>query len=269
MKIHPIIAALALLCASCRHSVLTEQRILWDVHCDLQVVSMPQELALPLMNNLRDSNRSEGAFKDIQKLLADKRATLVGWPAMTTRSGQRAVMEQIVEVRYATEYSHGVVTPPSGQPPNPNATPEQKPDVPGLEPIPTSFETRNTGVTFEFEPVVAGDGDLIEMNMVPQDVRQLGWTTATIEKDPPGVKLTVNQPLFVTNKLTTSMTFRNGERKLIGLFKLTEPAETLELFILRVDASKRRVTVDRPIAPPAPPRTSPALAPVPPASPGQ
>src|SRR6266852_7370842 len=35
---------------------------------------------------------------------------------------------------------------------------------------PTKFDTRNTGVTLEVEPVVGADGAIIDLNLVPQVV---------------------------------------------------------------------------------------------------
>ncbi len=273
MKIHPILPALGLLvsCMSCERGLLTEQRSVWEVHLDLQVVSVPEELAMPLVDNLRDARRSEGAYKDVQKLLVEKRAILVGWPSVTTKSGQRAVVEQIEEIRYATEYQAAATAiAPSALLVDQAAKPESsKPDAVTFEPFPASFETRNSGVSFEVEPVVAADGEMIELSMVPQDVRLLGWSTATIEKNPPGMKLSVNQPRFQTNKLNTSMTFRNGERRLIGLFKVAEPAGHVEMFILRVDAVKRRIAIEQMPPPPSAPAKAPpapsGLAPAPPA----
>ncbi len=264
MKPAPLIAALlfAIAGASCDRSPLFEQDETWNVDCELQVVSMPEELALPLVSDLRNPRRSEGAFKDVQKLIAEKRAILIGWPILTTKSGQRAVVEQVDEFRYATEYDPPgkTVTTESPTPQDtpadavdPAATTEAKPAEP--PPVkttttgisnggPTAFETRNVGVTFEVEPVISADGEMIEMNFVPQHVRFLKWEAASLETTP-GEKVTVQQPRFVTNKVTTSITFRNGERKLIGLFKAIEPAGHVELFILRVDALKRKVAVER------------------------
>ena len=41
---------------------------------------------------------------------------------------------------------------------------------------PSSFETRNTGVTLEVEPVVGPDGDTIDLNLVPKVVEFEGFS---------------------------------------------------------------------------------------------
>jgi hypothetical protein len=259
MKILPgtILMILATLGISCNRDGWSEEGETWNVDCDLQVVSLPQELALPFVSDLRNPRRSEGAFKDIQKLIAEKRAILVGWPFLTTKSGQRAVVEQIDEFRYANEYDIPGSTTTTETPAAPTGADLLVDGKPDAEPAksksttigrseggPTAFETRNVGVTFEVEPVIAPDGESIDVNFVPQHVHFLKWERASVQIEP-GSKVTVDQPRFVTNKLTTSMTFRNGERKLVGLFKAIEPVGNMELFILRVDAQKQRVKANR------------------------
>src|SRR5207237_2853822 len=47
--------------------------------------------------------------------------------------------------------------------------------VPITPTTPTAFETRNTGVTLEVEPVVGPDGITIDLNLVPQVVEFEGF----------------------------------------------------------------------------------------------
>ena len=102
----------------------------------------------------------------IQKMIAAGEATLVGWPEVVTKSGQRAVTEDIQEVRYPTEFDG----PQPAKIPG-SETQAQKPAPPqsarGGAPVPTAFETRNIGATLEVEPVVGPDGKTIDVNIVP------------------------------------------------------------------------------------------------------
>src|SRR5262249_5659422 len=66
-------------------------------------------------------------------------ASLLSAPKVTTKSGQRAVIEIIREKRYATEWKKGT--------------------KPGTS-KPTAFETRTCGVTLEAEPTVQEDGTI-------------------------------------------------------------------------------------------------------------
>ncbi|PYK67041.1 MAG: type II and III secretion system protein, partial [Verrucomicrobia bacterium] len=107
----------------------------------------------------------------IRALNQKKGIDLLSAPRVTTKSGQRAVIEIVREFRYATQY----------QPP-------QVPSITGggggtgtvsisvvTPTTPTAFETRNTGVTLEVEPVVGPDGVTIDLNLVPQVVEFEGF----------------------------------------------------------------------------------------------
>jgi general secretion pathway protein D len=96
---------------------------------------------------------------------------------------------------------------------------------------PTKFDTRNTGVTLEVEPVVGADGTIIDLNLVPQVVEFEGFinygspinavgvnTAAGISVSSP-VLLTenvINQPIFSTRKVTTSVQVADGQTVVLG-----------------------------------------------------
>ncbi|PYL80219.1 MAG: type II and III secretion system protein, partial [Verrucomicrobia bacterium] len=107
----------------------------------------------------------------IRALNQKKGIDLLSAPRVTTKSGQRAVIEIVREFRYATQF-----------------TPPQVPNITGggggtgtvsisvvTPTTPTAFETRNTGVTLEVEPVVGPDGVTIDLNLVPQVVEFEGF----------------------------------------------------------------------------------------------
>src|SRR5207253_10031181 len=96
---------------------------------------------------------------------------------------------------------------------------------------PQTFETRNTGVTLEVEPVVGGDATTIDLNLIPQVVEFEGFinygspinaigvnTVAGISISQP-VELTpnvINQPVFSTRKVTTSVSVYDGQTVVLG-----------------------------------------------------
>src|SRR5438105_12996646 len=94
---------------------------------------------------------------------------------------------------------------------------------------PTAFETRNTGVTLEVEPVVGPDGTTIDLNLVPQVVEFEGFinygspifaSSSSFLSPITGGLLTsapslitpnvINQPIFSTRKVTTSVSVYDG-----------------------------------------------------------
>jgi general secretion pathway protein D len=173
----------------------------------------------------------------IRALNQKKGIDLLASPSVTTKSGQRAVIEIIREFRYPTEF----------QPPQIPQTVNSSGagSIPITPTTPTAFETRNTGVTLEVEPVVGPDGQTIDLNLVPQTVDFDGFinygspilTPATqgftqqilnaagalvgqiIFPASPGSVLTanvINQPIFDTRKVTTSVSVWDGQTVMIG-----------------------------------------------------
>jgi hypothetical protein len=201
----------------------------WNIRVDVMMVSLPLDRALQLLPDLQteDDRKVEGAFTQILDLIAKRQATLFGWPSLVTLDGQRAVMETIVEKRYPTEFS------PPITPSNPGASFVDQ----GLNSaLPASFETRNTGTTLEVEATVLDDGKRIHVDLVPQRVALIGWKTYKVGKKEVGL-VDIDQPEFATEKVTTSMSLRNGARILIATHRLESPADQMEFFILHVKAT--------------------------------
>src|SRR5207342_62803 len=123
-----------------------------------------------------------GVFTDpqfqvvIRALNQMKGVDLLSAPRVTTKSGQRAVIEIVREFRYPTQFD------PPKIPDSTGATGVQgivggstSNAFPVTPTTPTNFETRNTGVTLEVEPVVGPDGVTIDLNLVPQVVEFEGF----------------------------------------------------------------------------------------------
>jgi general secretion pathway protein D len=174
-----------------------------------------------------------GVFTDpqfqvvIRALNQKKGVDLLSAPKVTTKSGQRAVIEVVREFRYPTTFS-------APQVPSIGSTTTI---VSGVVPVvvtpttPQTFETRNTGVTLEVEPVVGPDGVTIDLNLVPQVVEFEGFinygspinavgvnTIGVISTSAP-VLLTenvINQPVFSTRKVTTNVSVWDGQTVVLG-----------------------------------------------------
>ena len=210
----------------------------WNVQVEMQIVALPEDLAVPLVPDFLDEKKIEAAYAKLQMLIASGKAKLVGWPILTTMSGQRAVIESIEEMRFPSEFKQPgveVAKPPAGKEAE---KAEPKPAASTFDATPAAFETRNAGVTLEIEPVVSADGHSISVNLVPQHVRLHTYKKSTLELPRDGTKLVVEQPEFHTSKVTTSLTLQNGERKFLGAYKVADPAGHMEFFILKVGAKR-------------------------------
>jgi general secretion pathway protein D len=183
---------------------------------------------------------TDPSFQVVMRGLDQKKGVdLLSAPRVTTRSGNRAVIEIIREFRYPIEFEQpqipqtfgntqgGGVILGAGGAVNPLAFTNSG-SFPVTPTTPTTFETRNTGVTLEVEPVIGPDGASIDMQLAPQVVEFEGFinygspiqTTSTnalgqsiINVITPNV---INQPIFSTRKVSTNVTVFDGATVVLG-----------------------------------------------------
>jgi general secretion pathway protein D len=183
-----------------------------------------------------------GVFTDpqfqvvIRALNQKKGIDLLSAPKITTKSGQRAVIEIVREFRYPTQFTEPKVPDIQGRGSSNSTTTTIALPVVGPS-TPSNFETRNTGVTLEVEPVVGPDGITIDLNLVPQVVEfegfinygspiktvnpaLLGFSPGTLlGTTTEAIILTdnvINQPIFSTRKVTTSVSIWDGQTVVLG-----------------------------------------------------
>ena len=173
-----------------------------------------------------------GVFTDpqfqvvIHALNQKKGVDLLSAPRVTTKSGQRAIIEIVREFRYPTTF-----TPPQVPSINGGTGGTGTVSIEVVTPTtPQTFETRNTGVTLEVEPVVGPDGTTIDLNLVPQVVEFEGFInygSPIFGVNPnlisgttvPTILLTenvINQPVFSTRKVTTNVSVWDGQTVVLG-----------------------------------------------------
>src|SRR5438477_7012647 len=175
-----------------------------------------------------------GVFTDpqfqvvIRALNQKKGVDLLSAPKVTTKSGQRAIIEVVREFRYPKTF-----TPP--QVPSIGSTTSVANQVVPVVVTPTTpqdWETRNTGVTLEVEPVVGEDTTTIDLNLVPQVVEFEGFINYGSPINAVGVQTlagaistsvpviltqnVINQPVFSTRKVTTSVSVYDGQTVVLG-----------------------------------------------------
>ncbi len=167
-----------------------------------------------------------GVFTDpqfqtvIRTLSQSKGVELLAAPAVVTKSGQRASVKLVREFPYPTEY-----------------TPPQIPTtvgagagirVPITPATPSAFQTRPVGIEVEVEPVIGDNNRRVDLAIVPSSVDFEGFinygqditlsSTKDILGNPVVVKQPNNilQPVFRTNKITTSVSVWDGNTIAIG-----------------------------------------------------
>jgi general secretion pathway protein D len=179
-----------------------------------------------------------GVFTDpqfqvvIHALNQKKGIDLLSAPRITTKSGQRAVIEIVREFIYPSTFTQPII-PSLSIPTGTTVTTATTTTLPVVAPsTPSDFVTRNTGVTLEVEPVVATDGQTIDLNLIPQVVEFEGFINygspiSTVNPSLFGlgtvinqsIVLTenvINQPIFSTRKVNTSVSVQDGQTVVLG-----------------------------------------------------
>lgn len=170
-------------------------------------------------------------FQVVIRALSQKKGVdLMSAPKVTTKSGRKAVVRVVREFPYPTEFS----------PPEAPTLPEGTVEI--LLPIgtvisggivtpttPTQFEVRNVGVTLEVEPIIGPDNYTIDLNLSPEVVEFDGFINygnpirgalfnAILGTITPTVLTAnvINQPIFSTRKVTTSVSIWDGQTVGLG-----------------------------------------------------
>jgi len=140
---------------------------------------------------------------DSEKLFAvlakEKSMTMLSVPRVTTKSGQRAVIEIIREFRYPTEI---------------------EPNKDGIL-APTKFETRNVGLAMEISPTLS-EGGLIDLEAVPRCTGFrgfVGYSAGKTAKSAPIPKDGFTQPIFDNTEYALNATVRPEQSLLLGGFQ--------------------------------------------------
>ncbi len=179
---------------------------------------------------------SNAQFQVVIRALNQKKGVdLMSAPKVTTKSGNKAVIKVVRNFPYPTEFN-----PP--EPPPPNTGSGGTGGATGIASgslisggivtptTPTAFQTRDLGVTLEVEPVVGPDNYTIDLNLSPEVVEFDGFINygspilgATFQQFPtPAVVQTtltqnvINQPIFSTRKVTTSVSIWDGQTVALG-----------------------------------------------------
>jgi general secretion pathway protein D len=173
-------------------------------------------------------------FQVIVRALSQKKGVdLMSAPKVTTKSGRKAVVRVIREFPYPTEFNPPEI--PSSQ-----ESIQLDTAIAGIistsgvvtPTTPTQFEVRNLGVTLEVEPIIGPDNYTIDLNLVPEVVEFdgfinygspiIGPTLVTGPALAPVISTfevtsnVINQPIFSTRKVTTSVSIWDGQTVALG-----------------------------------------------------
>lgn len=138
---------------------------------------------------------------------------LLSAPKVTTKNGGSAEIKVVEELRYPTEYQQ--------QAQSIGTTSAGNQSLVQIVVTPSAFETRDTGVILTIQQVTVGpDGETIDLQMVPQVVELQRWIDYGSDV-PTGdanrtQHLTLNQPIFHSRSITTSISIWDGQTVVMG-----------------------------------------------------
>jgi general secretion pathway protein D len=156
-----------------------------------------------------------------------KGVDLMAAPSVVTKSGQRANIAIVREFIYPTEFDPPQIPQTVGQTPVGQGlvlvgtAPPVNPVTPAT---PTAFEKRDVGITLEVEPVISEDSKTVELNLVPSAVEFEGFIdygepikfSGSLAGEGIATENHIFQPVFRTNKVTTSVSVWDGNTIVIG-----------------------------------------------------
>jgi hypothetical protein len=136
--------------------------------------------------------------KTLDQWIAEDRAAVVRSAMVNARSGQRAKVEAVEAVIFASQFTVPLASADGSL---------------RARPVPDSSETRNVGVTVELDPVLDEERRFVEVTMVAEIISLTGYRT--FGKDIAEVEL----PEFHSMSTTTRLSLRNHEPRLVGTFQ--------------------------------------------------
>jgi hypothetical protein len=245
----PLLLLLMLSLPVAAQKVVEVEEPLELIRAELLVVQVPEAAALELQPELQDAAKVAGAQAKLLEMIKQKKAELIDWPTITGKPGNRMVVENIQEIKYPIEFEGPFTLP---DPVDPAVTTVPTPTAPDVDAgkkkeefiggVPTTFETRNVGVTLEVEANLQPGEKTIDAQFAAQHVVLNGYRKEKMEiagKHP----VVVEQPEFHNRKTVTNLVFQSGVPQMVGFHKLKQPAGKVEIFLVTmtvIEMGKRK-----------------------------
>ncbi|NQT81503.1 hypothetical protein HQ563_00650 [bacterium] len=130
---------------------------------------------------------------------------LLSAPRITTVSGQQAQIEVVQELTYPTEYDTETINIGGGLGGTTNLVSGEVFMV-----TPGNWEKRDVGIILNVTPTVSADGRMITLVLMPEVTDLVKWINYGNEIYP------INQPIFETRNVTTTVHVEDGETIVLG-----------------------------------------------------
>lgn len=215
-----------------------------QVSVEMRMIEMPRLAADELFKEEGGLAKAfvlgEKTLGAVNEMVIQGKAKVVSQSKVITKSGSNCENKTVHEFTYPTAYdvsgseaTNSVQALPDSRS---NATNSVK-VLPGIL-IPTGFETRDCGTILQITPVIGPDNQTIDCALVFQRVRLSAYPNKVMVNSPSG-KIEVEQPVFLSEQVTTSLTVQNGTTALFSVCdtisdqeKQEKASENIILFIM-------------------------------------
>jgi len=167
------------------------------------------------------------SIEALQGLIKDGKARILFAPRLITKSGANAEVKAVTECIYPTHFE---AVKYSGSDTNAPSRLERSIVVPA------GFQTRDIGVILNVTPVVAPNGNYIDLTLMPQIVYEPVWKDYSITyMDASGrqQQVKMEQPFFSSRTVATSITVEHGRTTLLagGMNIKEDDKEVIYVFV--------------------------------------
>jgi hypothetical protein len=217
----------------------------WNVHVEFEVISLPAKKAHAMLPDLRDDAKVADAYTKLKAMVQAGEAKMEANLGGQTMHAGDLKLKQVEEVRYPIEFEQ----------PNPIALEPAAPTAvaPGKDaklPIsvsypPTTFETRDVGITLSVSFGVSEDGKRLFATAEPEHSWFMRWDEFEVGRLANNEKILWKQPRFAVTKVSSTFGMESGQRVLLSAHPIANQPDQFELFFLRVWTSPRRSTPAR------------------------
>ncbi len=204
----------------------------WQVRFETETFLVPEKRALVLRARMRDMAGCEAGFQQLLRESSERGSgvSLSDLGIFSCANGYRTIHEPILQRQYVVE-----LTLPS--PPQTFTGVMSYPSI-SLQGPPLKFEMKNVGNILELEPIVAPDGQNIDLQISSDTVRWPHVVRWPAGRDEWKTTYYLYQPDLIAERSSTRLKLSNGERRMIAFHKLPEPDGRVEIQFLKTTTTE-------------------------------
>lgn len=187
------------------------------VRAQLEYIDLSQKDLTRLMMQEKSTRTDATALRmKVQEMVDKDAAKIIDTQMVVSRSGQKSTTLSQKEFLYPTEYEPINQVPPADGEKAVKETPKPV-GVDFNAALPTSFESRNVGSSFEVEPTIGEDDKVIDIRILSQYIWHTGNAIWHETKSPEKNAYKIVTPDFYLVSIDTSVTTIKGQYVLVGI----------------------------------------------------